>query len=36
MLSRGQAEEITRVHLAYPELADDEFVAERLEGWLSG
>lgn len=35
-LSRGQAEEITRVRRAYPELADDDFVAERLEGWLSG
>jgi hypothetical protein len=34
-LSPGQAEEIERVQRAYPELADDEFVAERLEGWLS-
>jgi dihydrodipicolinate synthase/N-acetylneuraminate lyase len=35
-LSRGQAEEITRVQRAYPELADDAFVAERLERWLAG
>ncbi len=33
-LSRGQAEEIERVIREYPELADDSFVAERLEGWL--
>src|SRR3954466_4303281 len=30
----GQAEEITRVHRAYPELNDDEFVAEHLDEWL--
>lgn len=35
-LSPGQAEEIARVQRAYPELTDDEFVAERLEGWLRG
>ena len=34
-LSRGQAEEISRVLRAYPELTDDRFVRERLEGWLS-
>jgi dihydrodipicolinate synthase/N-acetylneuraminate lyase len=33
-LSRGQAEEITRVVREYPELTDDRFVAERLDGWL--
>jgi dihydrodipicolinate synthase/N-acetylneuraminate lyase len=35
-LSPGQADEITRVMRAYPELADDSFVAERLEAWLAG
>ena len=34
-LSRGQAEEIDRVCRAYPTLTDDEFVRERLEGWLA-
>ena len=34
-LSPGQREEIDRVLRAYPELTDDAFVAERLEGWLS-
>ena len=34
-LSPGQEEEISRVVRRYPELGDDEFVAERLEGWLS-
>ena len=34
-LSAGQAEEIERVSRAYPFLADDAFVAERLDGWLS-
>lgn len=34
-LSPGQAEEIDRVVAAYPELTDDGFVAERLQGWLS-
>ena len=34
-LSPGQAEEIDRVARAYPELADDDFVAERLDGWMS-
>jgi len=35
VLSPGQAEEITRVREAYPHLADDEFVREHLESWLS-
>jgi dihydrodipicolinate synthase/N-acetylneuraminate lyase len=34
-LSPGQAEEIARVQGAYPQLADDAFVAERLERWLA-
>jgi hypothetical protein len=34
-LSPGQAREITRVTRAYPFLGDDEFVAERLDRWLS-
>jgi len=33
-LSPGQAEEITRVTLAYPELIDDAFVAEHRDRWL--
>ncbi len=33
-LSPGQMEEIDRVYHLYPHLADDEFVAEHLEGWL--
>ena len=33
-LSPGQAEEITRVHDAYPELNDDDFVAEHRDKWL--
>lgn len=33
-LSPGQAEEIDRVYRAYPELNDDEFVAENLDKWL--
>ena len=33
-LSPGQAEEITRVHDAYPHLHDDEFVAAHLTEWL--
>jgi dihydrodipicolinate synthase/N-acetylneuraminate lyase len=33
-LSPGQAGEIDRVCSAYPHLADDEFVRERLDGWL--
>ncbi len=34
-LSPGQAEEITRVSEAYPELTDDAFVAANLDRWLS-
>jgi dihydrodipicolinate synthase/N-acetylneuraminate lyase len=34
-LSPGQAEEIERVCRAHPQLADDEFVRERLAGWLA-
>ena len=34
-LSPGQAHEIDRVCRAYPFLADDEFVAERLDAWLA-
>jgi dihydrodipicolinate synthase/N-acetylneuraminate lyase len=34
-LSPGQAEEIDRVARAYPHLADDAFVREGLERWLS-
>jgi dihydrodipicolinate synthase/N-acetylneuraminate lyase len=33
-LSPGQAEEIDRVHAAYPELNDDAFVSEHLDEWL--
>ncbi|HLS28821.1 MAG TPA: dihydrodipicolinate synthase family protein [Opitutales bacterium] len=35
VLSPGQEEEIERVHAAYPEFTDDEFVAENLDRWLS-
>jgi dihydrodipicolinate synthase/N-acetylneuraminate lyase len=35
-LSPGQAEEITRVTRAYPELTDDAFVAANLARWLDG
>ncbi len=34
-LSPGQAEEIDRVCAAYPELADDAFVAANLDRWLA-
>ena len=34
-LSRGQAALITEVLRKYPGLTDDDFVAERLDGWLS-
>ena len=34
-LSPGQAEELDRVHAAYPHLIDDTFVAEHLDAWLS-
>lgn len=33
-LSPGQADEITRVHEAYPALNDDDFVASHLQEWL--
>ncbi len=35
VLSPGQAGELTRVSRAYPELVDDEFVAEHRDSWLS-
>ena len=34
-LSRGQADEISRVAAAYPGLNDDAFVVERLDRWLA-
>ncbi len=34
-LSPGQAEEIDRVYVAYPELNDDAFVREHLASWLN-
>ncbi len=34
VLSPGQAEELTRVCAAYPELIDDAFVAEHRDRWL--
>ena len=33
-LSPGQADEITRVAKAYPNLVDDDFVATHLDEWL--
>ncbi|MCC6316704.1 MAG: dihydrodipicolinate synthase family protein [Gemmatimonadaceae bacterium] len=35
-LSPGQARELDRVSRAYPELADDAFVADHLDEWLNG
>ena len=35
VLSPGQAEEITRVHDAYPHLHDDDFVRANLARWLA-
>lgn len=35
VLSPGQAEELTRVAMAYPELVDDDFVAAHRDRWLS-
>ncbi|RFC45025.1 MAG: Dihydrodipicolinate synthase/N-acetylneuraminate lyase [Verrucomicrobia bacterium] len=35
MLSPGQAEELTRVAKAYPELTDDAFVAANRDKWLA-
>ncbi|HYH13065.1 MAG TPA: hypothetical protein VD789_11975, partial [Thermomicrobiales bacterium] len=34
VMSPGQEDEITRVYASYPQLNDDAFVAEHLEGWL--
>jgi dihydrodipicolinate synthase/N-acetylneuraminate lyase len=34
VLSPGQADELTRVSAAYPELIDDDFVAQHLDTWL--
>ncbi len=34
LLSPGQAEEITRVHEAYPDLNDDDFVRKNLAKWF--
>jgi dihydrodipicolinate synthase/N-acetylneuraminate lyase len=33
-LSRGQTEEIDRIYHDYPQLNDDDFVREHLDGWL--
>jgi dihydrodipicolinate synthase/N-acetylneuraminate lyase len=35
VLSPGQKEEIDRVYAAYPELNDDDFIAENIDRWLS-
>lgn len=35
VLSPGQLEEIDRIWDAYPELRDDDFIAERLDRWLA-
>ena len=35
VLSPGQADEITRVHDAYPHLHDDAFVAEHIQEWMA-
>lgn len=35
ILSPGQADEITRVHRAYPHLHDDDFVKANLPAWLA-
>jgi dihydrodipicolinate synthase/N-acetylneuraminate lyase len=34
VLSPGQAEELTRVSAAYPDLVDDDFVAQHRDEWL--
>ncbi len=34
-LSPGQADELTRVHAAYPHLNDDQFVRQNLARWLA-
>ena len=36
VLSPGQAEQIDRVHGAYPHLNDDAFVRDNLDRWLAG
>jgi dihydrodipicolinate synthase/N-acetylneuraminate lyase len=35
-LSPGQMEEIDRIYDRYPQLTDDDFVAQNLERWLNG
>jgi hypothetical protein len=35
-LSPSQGAELDRVLRSYPELTDDEFVAEHRDAWLSG
>lgn len=35
VLSPGQAEELDRVHRAYPEFTDDEFIKQNLDTWLA-
>ncbi|TXT46196.1 MAG: hypothetical protein FD137_1295 [Spirochaetes bacterium] len=35
VLSPGQAEEIDRVCAAYPHLVDDDFIKDRIAGWLA-
>jgi hypothetical protein len=35
VMSPGQVEQIDRVHRAYPEMNDDQFVSNNLERWLS-
>lgn len=34
-LSAGQADDITRVHTAYPHLTDDDFVSAHRDAWLT-
>jgi len=34
-LSPGQAEELERISLAYPEMDDREFIAENIDSWLA-
>ncbi|MGI9379023.1 MAG: dihydrodipicolinate synthase family protein, partial [Methyloligellaceae bacterium] len=34
-LGPGQAEEIDRVYRSYPNLNDDQFIADNLDRWLS-
>lgn len=35
-LSPGQVEEIDRIWRAYPQLRDDQFIAENIDRWLAG